>query len=102
RIQEPAVVPCAPSGGSFSDVEGDAVAGASQLVGERGLLEIRKPAGRFDALDGQSLGVLPCLESVVDWHATKMANGSEGCGTILAQVVPVYSRCLLTAVRLCA
>jgi len=38
------------------------------------LLEVREPVGGFGAFDGKSLRVLPRLEGVVDWHATKMAN----------------------------
>src|SRR5205823_12125953 len=53
---------------ALGDVQGDAVTGASQLVGQCVLLVVRETAGSPDALDGEPLCVLPRLQCLVVCH----------------------------------
>src|SRR5579864_5631522 len=69
--RKPTVVARAFPSVTLGDVQRDAVAGATELVSKGVLLVVGECVSGLDALDCQSLSVLPSLEGMVSGHARK-------------------------------
>src|SRR5438132_5907277 len=87
-VEVSTVLPRTPARVALRDVEGNAVAGSAQLVGQRVLLIVGEAARRSRALDGKPLCVLPGLQGLVVNHNGMMSPTRQRHGTGTTRSVP--------------